>query len=57
MYNISGYDAYLPFRMMMKDVGYMDNNFADFKFNRSTLETSDNPSVESVKMHLDHNRR
>lgn len=35
MYNISGYDAYLPFRMTIKDLKYFKNNMSDFVFKRT----------------------
>ena len=32
MYLISGYDAYLPFRMAIRSLGYFSNNFGNFSF-------------------------
>ncbi len=57
MHNISGYDAYLPFRMMIKDISYFRNNFSDYAFVRTTLETADDVAIETMDLHLKYNKK
>ena len=47
MYNISGYDAYLPFRMAIRDTTYFNNNFPDFVFVRDV--GGDNIKLETIR--------
>ncbi|WP_252236532.1 HAD family hydrolase [Clostridium sp. CH2] len=48
MYNISGYDAYIPFRHVIKDLDYIKEFFLDFKFARGIGGDKKNQNIESI---------
>jgi predicted HAD superfamily hydrolase len=49
MLNISGYDAYMPFKLLVKDLTFIKKYFNDFHFGRGVLATSDDCRMETVK--------
>ena len=46
--NISGYDAYLPFRMIKKDLRFIKNQFANLCMSRNILSDTENQKIESL---------
>lgn len=49
MLNVSGYDAYLPFRMIIKDLKYIKRYFGDFRYARTVIGDYENQSVETLR--------
>lgn len=49
LFNISGYDAYLPFRMIIRDLSFFKKYFGDFRFNRGVLIDTENQNLESLR--------
>ncbi|GIP55877.1 HAD family hydrolase [Paenibacillus vini] len=48
MFNIAGYDAYLPFRMIIRDLSYIKNFFSDFVFNLNTGGDLEKKNVDTL---------
>ena len=48
MYNISGHDAYMPFRLMVSDLSYIKKWFSDFVFGRDLCATQEKAIMETV---------
>lgn len=44
MYNISGYDAYCPFRMIIRDLYFIKRYFSDFIYSRTVGNSAENYS-------------
>ena len=42
MYNISGYDAYCPFRMIIRDLWFIKRYFGDFIYARNVGNSTEN---------------
>lgn len=53
MYNISGYDAYIPFRHIIKDLDFIKEYFLDFKFARGIGGDKKIQNIESVGLIMD----
>ena len=49
MLNISGHDAYLPFRMLVQNLTFIKKYFADFAFGRGVLTTAEEFTSETVE--------
>ncbi len=47
--NISGYDAYLPFRMIKKDLKFFKEQFGDFCMSRSVLSDTEHQKIETLQ--------
>ena len=47
--NISGYDAYLPFRMIIRDLTFIKKYFGDFLFSRGVIGDTEKQSIEKLK--------
>lgn len=47
-YNISGYDAYLPFRMIIKDLKFIKRYFGEFSYARGVACDIDNQKVDTI---------
>jgi len=48
MYNISGYDAYLPYRMVIRDLTYAKNHLSHMTFARTVAGDAKNQKLETV---------
>lgn len=48
VYNISGYDAYLPFRMIIKDLSFIKKYFGNFSYARGVACDVDNQKVDTI---------
>ena len=46
--NISGYDAYLPFRMMKKNLKFIKNHFGNLCMSRSVLSDTEHQKIETL---------
>lgn len=53
LFNISGYDAYLPFRMIIKDLRFIRTYFGDVRFSRGVIANTENQSFETLKDIMD----
>lgn len=49
MYNISGYDAYVPYRHAILNMNFIKKHFKDFKFARGISSDVNNQRLESMK--------
>lgn len=49
MNNISGYDAYIPYRHAIKNIGYIKSVFANFKFNRGIAGDATHQKLEEMR--------
>lgn len=49
MCNISGNDAYMPFRKYVSDLSWVREYFSDYVFGRDLFATQDEPVMETVK--------
>lgn len=49
MINISGFDAYMPFRMFVSDLSWIRNYFGDYVFGRDLFSTGEKNRMETVK--------
>lgn len=47
--NITGSDAYCPYRMLIRDLKFMKNQFSDFSFARNVGGDMKTPRVETIK--------
>ena len=47
--NISGYDAYCPYRMVIRDLKFIKNQFSEFTFARNVSGDLKNQRIETVK--------
>lgn len=48
LFNISGYDAYIPFRMIIKDLRFIRRYFGNLSFCRGVIADSENQSFETL---------
>lgn len=48
MYDISGHDAYMPFRMLVSDLSFIKKYFSDFVFGRDLFATQEKAVMETV---------
>lgn len=48
MYQISGHDAYMPFRMLVSDLTFLKKYFSDFVFGRDLFATQEDAVMETV---------
>lgn len=48
MYNICGNDAYMPFRMLVSDLGFLKKYFSEFVFGRDLFATQEKAVMETV---------
>ena len=55
VYNISGYDAYLPFRMIIKDLKFIKKYFGDFSYARGVASDIDNQKIDTIKSLIEGN--
>ena len=53
LFNISGYDAYIPFRMIIKDLRFIRKYFGDLSFSRGVIADSENQSFETLNDIMD----
>ncbi|WP_342542918.1 HAD-IA family hydrolase [Paenisporosarcina sp. FSL H8-0542] len=53
LFNISGYDAYLPFRMIIRDLRFIRENFGDLSFSRGVIADTENQSFETLNDIMD----
>lgn len=51
--NISGYDAYLPFRMIIRDLRFIRKYFGDLSFSRGVIADTENQSFETLNDIMD----
>jgi hypothetical protein len=51
--NISGYDAYQPFRMIIKDLRFIRNYFGDLRFSRGVMADTENQTFETLNDIMD----
>ncbi len=47
--DISGYDAYCPYRMIIRDLKFIKEQFADFRFARDVSGDLKNQRIETIK--------
>lgn len=48
MFNISGYDAYLPYRMIIRDLSFLKKHFSRMTFARTVAGDAKNQRLETV---------
>ncbi len=48
LFNITGYDAYLPFRMIIKDISFIKKYFGDVLYSRGVLADTENQVFEKL---------
>ncbi|MFP5111425.1 HAD family hydrolase [Bacillaceae bacterium C204] len=48
LFNISGYDAYQPFRMIIRDLRFIREYFGDIVFSRGVIADTENQSFETL---------
>lgn len=48
LFNISGYDAYLPFSMIIKDLRFIKGNFGDISFSRGVIADTENQTFQKL---------
>lgn len=48
MFNISGYDAYLPYRMIIRDLKFLKTYFSKITFARTVAGDSENQRLETI---------
>jgi HAD superfamily hydrolase (TIGR01549 family) len=53
LFNISGYDAYLPFRMIIRDLRFIRKYFGDLSFSRGVIADTENQSFETLNDIMD----
>jgi HAD superfamily hydrolase (TIGR01549 family) len=53
LFNISGYDAYLPFRMIIRDLRFIRKYFGDLSFCRGVIADTENQSFETLNDLMD----
>jgi len=53
MFNISGYDAYMPFRMFVSDLSWLREYFSGYVFGRDLFATQEKAVMETVKEVMD----
>ncbi|MGB3259839.1 HAD-IA family hydrolase, partial [Paenisporosarcina sp.] len=53
LFNISGYDAYLPFRMIIRDLRFIKTYFGDLSFSRGVIADTENQSFETLNDIMD----
>lgn len=53
MLNISGYDAYMPFRLFVSDLSWLRTYFSDYVFGRDLFATQERAVMETVKEVMD----
>ena len=51
--NITGYDAYLPFRMIIRDISLIKKWFADFSYSRNVGGNVNDQSIETISQILE----
>lgn len=54
LFNISGYDAYLPFRMIIRDLSFIKKYFGNVLFARTVMADFENQDLDSLKEILEH---
>ena len=50
---ISGYDAYCPYRMIIRDLSYIKKYFSDYTFARNVSGDTENQRIETIRELLD----
>jgi HAD superfamily hydrolase (TIGR01549 family) len=53
LFNISGYDAYQPFRMIIRDLRFIRKYFGDLSFCRGVIADTENQSFETLNDLMD----
>ncbi|GHH99533.1 HAD family hydrolase [Neobacillus kokaensis] len=53
LFNISGYDAYLPFKMIIKDLRFIKNYFGSLRFSRGVIADTENQTFETLNEIMD----
>ena len=53
LFNISGYDAYQPFRMIIRDLRFIREYFGDLSFSRGVIADTENQSFETLNDIMD----
>lgn len=53
LFNISGYDAYMPFRMIIKDLRFIRKYFGDLSFSRGVIADTENQTFETLTELMD----
>lgn len=53
LFNISGYDAYQPFRMIIKDLRFIRKYFGDLRFSRGVIADTENQTFETLNGIMD----
>jgi len=48
LYNISGYDAYLPYRMIIRNLKFIKKYFSEISFARGICGSVDNQRIETI---------
>lgn len=48
MFNIAGYDAYLPYRFLIRDISYFKRFFGNFRYSRNVIGDEENQSFETL---------
>lgn len=48
MLNVSGYDAYLPYRMIIRDLGFIKNYLSTLSFARTVMGDGNKQKIETV---------
>jgi len=49
MMNISGYDAYLPYRLLIRDLSFFRNHFSMFRYNRSVISDYTHQRMDTIE--------
>lgn len=53
LFHISGYDAYIPFRMIIKDLRFIRKHFGDLSFCRGVIADTENQSFQTLNEIMD----
>lgn len=53
LFNVSGYDAYWPFRMIIRDLRFIREHFGEIRYSRGVYGDSENQSYESLNQIMD----
>ncbi|MFC4800522.1 HAD family hydrolase [Neobacillus sp. GCM10023253] len=53
LFNISGYDAYMPFRMIIKDLRFIRKYFGELSFSRGVIADTENQTFETLTELMD----
>ncbi len=53
LFNISGYDAYLPFELLIRDLRFIKEYFGELSFARGVIADTENQSFETLNDIMD----